>query len=296
MTLKPKIIGTGLSGLVGSRVVELLQDRLEFVDFSLETGINLLDQQNLSTAFSSHQDATAILHLAAFTDTGAAWLQRGDKSAPCYQVNVIGVQNLLELAKKYHKYFINISTDFVFDGTTDGKYTEESTPNPIEWYGQTKYEAEKLVSASGVSFSTVRLAFPYRAKFEPKKDLIRKLIDNFKSGNLYPMFTDQITTPTFIDDIALALGYILDNQPNGIFHVVGSSSQSPYQMAQMIADTFDFDKLLVKEGSLVDFVASQPPDSRPWQKNLSLSNKKISDLGIKMKTLSEGLQTLKTQL
>ena len=296
MTIKPKIIGTGLSGLVGSRVVELLQDRFEFVDFSLDTGVNLLDRESLSATFSSHQDANAILHLAAFTDTGAAWLQRGDKAGSCYQVNVVGTQNLLDLAKKNNKYLINISTDFVFDGTSEDKYTEESIPNPIEWYGQTKYEAEKLVSDSGVNFSTVRLAFPYRAKFEPKKDVIRKLIDGFKSGNLYPMFTDQLTTPTFIDDIAIALRYLLDNQPKGIFHVVGSSSQSPYQMAQMVADVFNFDKSLVKEGSLAEFVASQPAGSRPWQKNLSLSNQKITDLGINMKTLSAGLQELKKQL
>jgi len=296
MTIKPKIIGTGLSGLVGSRVVELLQDRFEFVNFSLETGVDLLNRENLSTTFSSHQDADAILHLAAFTDTGAAWLQRGDKSAPCYQVNVIGTQNILELAQKHNKYLINISTDFVFDGAADGKYTEESVPNPIEWYGQTKYEAEKLISDSGVNFSTARLAFPYRAKFELKKDVVRKLIDGFKSGKLYPMFTDQLTTPTFIDDIARALEYFFINQPKGVFHVVGSSSQSPYQMAQMIADTFDFDKSLIKEGSLADFVASQPAGSRPWQKNLSLSNQKIANLGIKMQTLSEGLQTFKTQL
>ena len=233
--------------------------------------------------------------MAAFTDTNAAWLQRGDKSGSCYQVNVVGTQNILELARKYNKYTINISTDFVFDGNTDVEYTEDSPPSPIEWYGQTKYEAEKLISDSGISFSTLRLAFPYRANFEAKKDVVRKLIDNFKSKKLYPMFTDQTTTPTFIDDIVNALEYFFDNQPKGIFHVVGSSSQSPYQMALMIADIFDFDRSLVKEGKLTDFIASQPVGSRPWQKNLSLSNKKIFDLGIKMKTLSEGLLQLKKQ-
>jgi len=287
-----KIVGTGLSGLVGSRIVDLLQNRFEFINFSLESGVNILDQKSLSDAFSPHENADVILHMAAFTDTNAAWLQRGDKSGSCYQVNVIGTQNILELAQRNNKYLINISTDFVFDGNTDTKYTEESTPAPIEWYGQTKYEAEKLISDSGIKFSTLRLAFPYRAKFDLKKDVVRKLIDGFESGKLYPMFTDQLTTPTFIDDIAQALEYFFNNQPKGAFHVVGSSSQSPYQMAQMIADVFNFDKSPLKEGSLSEFIAAQPADSRPWQKNLSLSNKKISDLGIKMKTLSEGLQEL----
>lgn len=290
-----KIIGTGLSGLVGTRVVDLLQNRFEFVNFSLESGVNILDQKSLSDSFSLHKDADVILHMAAFTDTNAAWLQRGDKSGSCYQVNVIGTQNILELAQRHNKYLINISTDFVFNGNTNTKYTEESTPSPIEWYGQTKYEAERLISDSGINFSTLRLAFPYRAKFNLKKDVVRKLIDGFESGKLYPMFTDQLTTPTFIDDIAQALEYFFNNQAQGTFHVVGSSSQSPYQMAQMIADVFNFDKSLLKEGGLSEFIAAQPTGSRPWQKNLSLSNKKISDLGIKMKTLSEGLRQLKKQ-
>ena len=44
---KPKIIGTGLSGLVGTRIVELLKDKFEFIDFSLDTGVNLLDKESL---------------------------------------------------------------------------------------------------------------------------------------------------------------------------------------------------------------------------------------------------------
>jgi len=71
--LKTKIIGTGLTGLVGSRIVELLNDKFEFIDFSLDKGINILDQNSLSQAFASHQDAVAVIHLAAFTDTNAAW-------------------------------------------------------------------------------------------------------------------------------------------------------------------------------------------------------------------------------
>jgi dTDP-4-dehydrorhamnose reductase len=291
-----KIIGTGLSGLVGSRIVELLGNEYEFIDFSINTQVNIMDFQMLSNAFEANKDADVVLHLAAFTDTNAAWLQRGDKSGLCYDLNVNGTQHVLDLCQKHNKYLINISTDFVFDGTKEGKYTEEDKPNPIEWYGETKYLAESLIVNSNHNAAVARISFPYRANFEHKKDLVRKAIDAMKAGTLNPMFTDQITTPTFCDDIAFGIKYLIENQPKGIFHIVGSSSQSPFDMVQKIAAQFGFDPSIVKPSSLDEYIKNLPPGSRPWQKNLAISNEKITNLGIKMKTLDEGLTEMKCQI
>lgn len=290
-----KIIGTGITGLVGSRIVEL-NPSVEFVNVSLESGISILDPAQLETVFVANPDADAVLHLAAFTDTNVAWSQNGDKTGLCYQLNVTGTQNLVDLCKKYNKYLIHISTEFVFDGKKEGKYTEEDFTSPIEWYGATKAMAEDVVTASGISASIVRLAFPYRANFDAKKDLIRKIIDGFKAGKLYPQWTDHFTTPTFIDDIAQALGIFFDKKPTGIYHLVGSSSQSPFVMCQTIADVFGLDKSIITTSTLTDYMKSQPEGSRPWQHNLSLDNTKVQSLGIKMKTLREGLLEMKKQM
>lgn len=289
-----QILGTGLSGLVGSRIVELNPD-LNFTDLSLDTGHDILNYSSLETAFNEFSGDT-VIHLAAFTDTNQAWLQRGDKAGLCYRLNVEGTKNILDLCQKHRKYLIHISTDFVFDGQKTTPYTETDQPHPIEWYGETKYLAEQLVVTSGIPAAVVRFAFPYRAKFDAKKDLVRKIIDGFKAQKLYPMFTDQITTPTFIDDIALGLKYFFEHQPDGIYHLVASSFQSPYDLAMSIAKVFGFDSKLVTPGSLAEFLKTQTPGSRPWQKNLALSNQKVTDLGIRLKTLQLGLQSLKSQL
>jgi len=76
---KVKIIGTGLSGLVGSRITELLKNKYNFVDFSLDSGVDILNDKALKEAFNKNKEAEAVLHLAAFTDTSAAWQERGDK-------------------------------------------------------------------------------------------------------------------------------------------------------------------------------------------------------------------------
>ena len=292
-----KIIGTGLSGLVGSRIVELLKDKYEFVDFSLDTGVNILDTANLNTAFELNKDAIAVLHLAAFTDTNVAWEQRDDKSGLCYQLNVVGTQNILNLAKKYNQYFIYISTDFVFDGTKNTPYFETDTPTPIEWYGETKYLGEKIIQDSGYSnYNISRITYPYRAAFEPKVDIIRKVISKLKNKEEVKMFSDQICTYTFIDDIAAALGYFIKNKTTGIYHLVGSSSHSPYDMCLKVAEVFGLDKSLISASSLEDFIKSQPVGSRPWQKILVTSNEKVKSLGLNFKTLSEGLEEIKNQI
>ncbi len=293
---KPKIIGTGLSGLVGTRIVELLKDKFEFIDFSLDTGVNLLDKESLTKAFETNKDAVAVLHMAAFTDTNVAWEQRGDKSAICYQLNVQGTQNILELAQKYNQYLIYISTDFIFDGNQTTPYLETDTPNPIEWYGETKYLGEKVITDSGYkNYNISRITYPYRAKFDTKPDIIRKVLTKLQNSEEVKLFSDQICTYTFIDDIATALGYFLENKNTGIYHLVGSSSHSPYEMAKLVAKVFNLDQNLVKPSSLDEYIKSQPEGSRPWQKTLITSNQKAKSLGLNFKNLEEGLVEIKKQ-
>ena len=295
--MKQKIIGTGLSGLVGSRIVELLKDKFEFVDFSLDTGVNILDKENLSQAFEKNKNAVAVLHMAAFTDTNAAWEQRGDKLGICYQLNVEGTRNILDLAKKYNQYLVYISTDFVFDGTKTTPYTETDTPNPIEWYGETKYLGEKVITDSGYpNYNISRITYPYRAEFEKKVDIIRKVLIKLQNNEPVKMFFDQICTYTFVDDIAQALGYFFENKNTGIYHLVGSSSHSPYEMCLEIAKVFNLNKDLISTSSLEEYIKSQSEGSRPWQKTLITSNKKVTNLGLTFKTLTEGLEEIKNQL
>jgi dTDP-4-dehydrorhamnose reductase len=291
-----KIIGTGLSGLVGSRIVELLKDKFEFVDFSLDSGVDLLNKESLTQAFEKNLDADVVLHMAAFTDTNAAWLQKGDKTGICYRLNVDGTQNIIDLCLKHNKYLIYISTDFVFDGTKTTAYTEEDQPNPIEWYGETKYLGEKLILDQKVNAAIVRITYPYRANFEAKPDIIHKVLAKLQNGETVKMFSDQICTYTLIDDIAYGLEYFFNQKTNGIYHLVGSSSHSPYEMSKLVAKTFGFDKNLIETSSLDEFIKSQPVGSRPWQKNLITSNQKAKSLGIKLRNLSEGLEEIKTQI
>jgi len=212
-----------------------------------------------------------------------------------YQVNALGTKNIAEACHKYGHYLIHISTDFIFDGINPpaGGYSESDQPHPIEWYGQTKLLAEDEVTRSGCRSVIIRTAFPFRAKFNLKQDLVRSILSKLKTNSLHPMFSDQIITPTFIDDLCQVFKTFITKQPNGIYHCVGSTFLSPLELAQKIATVFEI-KADIKPISFKEYLAKDP---RPRQQFLKISNAKLKhDFGIKMKTIDEALRELKSQL
>lgn len=288
--VKKSIIGTGLSGLVGSRVVELLHDKYDFTDLSLTTGVDITSTDQVIESIE-RSPAKTILHMAAKTDVDDCEDEKilGEESAT-WMVNVIGTQNIVEAAKRFGKRIIYISTDFVFDGTKE-YYKEEDQPNPVNWYGYTKYEGEVKVVNSGVSFCVVRLAYPYRAYFPQKPDFVRKIMEKAKKGEKIIAPTDHIFTPTFIDDIAFALDVLLDKKLEGTFHLIGSQSLTPYEAANYIVKMFG-----LKSNIEATVRAAYFKDRAFRPCSLVLKNDKITKLGVKMQRFDEGLTEVKKQL
>ncbi len=293
--MKTKVLGTGLSGLIGSRIVELLKEKFDFENLGFEQGFDITKPETIENKIAS-SETPIFIHLAAFTDVGAAWKDKDNKDGPCYQINVVGTQNTAALCQKYQKHLIHFSTDYVFDGEKDTPYTEDDKPNSKDWYGRTKLWAEEAVKDSGGKWSIIRTAFPFRASYALKKDFLCKIIDGLKSQTLYPQFCDQTVTPTFIDDIVCGMEKIIEGRPKGIFHLTGSSFISPYELALKAAKAFGFDEGLVKKGSLAEYL-KKSPDARPYPRSLKMSNEKAKmALGIEMKTIDEALLTMKKQM
>lgn len=288
-----QIIGTGLSGLVGSRVVELLQEKFQFNNLDLTTGVDITKKDAVKNAIEK-RSGEVVLHMAAFTNVDGAFQQQGDKKGLCYKLNVLGTRYVAQYSAKKNKYLIHISTDFVFDGKKETPYTEQDSPKPIEWYGYTKYLAEQEVSKAGGKHVIVRIAFPFRSIFPKKLDVVRSIINKLKSNTLPPMFSDQIITPTFIDDIASAIDILIKRKPSGTYHIVGSSSLSPFVLAKKIAEIFGYQSNKIRKGSLEEYLKTS---KRPYQKYLTVSNKKANrQLGIKMSSIQEALLKIKRQL
>lgn len=277
---KRKIAATGLDGLVGSRIFELLKDEFHFIPITQdEMDITVEDQVE---SVLSKLDFDLFLHLAAYTNVDNAEIEK--KLA--WQINVEGTKNVFKSTMNKNKDFVYISTDFVFDGTLPYSH-EQSIPNPLCYYGLTKREGEKIVEKNAM---IVRISYPYRAKFDPKKDIVRNIISLLEGGKKFHGVTDNKITFTFIDDIAYALKFLFENYSKEIFHIVGSDRLSGYEAILKICEVFNFDKGQVYKTSSDDFYKGRA--TRP--KNGTIVSKKNNFY--KMSSFLEGVVKVKKQL
>ncbi len=289
-----EVIITGRAGLVGSRVYELLSGRYKFgIDLDLQTtGTDITDPNQVNQALESSR-GDIVLHFAAFTDVGKAFEQKSDLNGLCYQVNVIGTQNVAQACARFGKHLIHVSTDYVHDGNSYDYYTEESPRNPIEWYGKTKTQAEELVEETCHSYTIMRIAAPYRAEYRKRFDLVRRIQNGIAERTLPPQFSDNILTPTFVDDIAEAVDVIIRERPQGILNVVGSSSLSAYELGCKVARASGYDASLIQKGSLTQYLQES---GRPYHRHLRISNKRaVEKFQIPMHDIDEGLDIVVSQ-
>ena len=306
-----RIILSGASGLIGSRFEELLFETHDIIPLSSEHGVDITSQSSLAEFFLG-KGVDVVIHLAAKTDVDGCELDREDDMSQlaidpadiinldvknlysddwkdkktAFAVNTIGTKNLYEVATKNGAKFVYISTDFVFSGTEDS-YDEESTPNPVDWYGMTKYFGEKVVDTANNLI--VRLSFPYGHQSPVKKDVVWKLYDFLTSRDEVNLISDQVITPTFIDDIVYGLDFLLSKNATGIYNLTGGSSLSPMQIGEKIKEVF-FLSTKIGPSRLEDVYKDKA--LRP-QKSV-MKCKKIEELGFKTKTFDEGLALIKT--
>lgn len=271
-----KIALTGASGLVGSRIVELLKNDFEFIPLS-QKQLDITSQnqvwQNLKDL-----DYDFFLHLAAYTNVDGAETNK----ETTYQTNVLGTKNIFEAVKQKSKKMIYISTGFVFDGINP-PFTEDSQPHPLGYYGQTKYEGEKIVEKEAM---IVRFDYPYRKQFDLKKDFVRTIKSLLEQNKALSMVTDSTMTPTFIDDIAYGLKYLINNYSPEVFHLVGADSLSPFAAGKLIANNFNLNTNLIQPTTYVEYFKGKAP--RPQYSTLKSSKNNFW----KMKTFEEGLKLL----
>jgi dTDP-4-dehydrorhamnose reductase len=286
-----KVFGIGASGLIGSRIAELLTNSYYITNLSTSVGIDITNPETLSVIEKDTEHSVVILFAAKADVDGCEKDKPLGKNGQAWKINVDGPRNVAHVCRRAGKRLLYISTDFVFSGedTPANGYSEEDLPSPIDWYAATKFEGEKAVVASGVDHAILRVAYPYRLHFPLKKDFVHAIAGRLAQKLPVQAVTDHIMTPTYVDDIAASIERLLGGSYNGIFHVVGSQFISPYEAAQAIAEEFGYDKDLVQKTTRAEFFQGRAP--RPF--NLSLKNDKIEHLGIQMRTFRQGLQDLK---
>lgn len=238
---------TGSTGLVGSRICELLNHDFHFIPITHQS-LDITDEKQVRERLS-RENYDIFLHLAAYTNVDGAETER----AQAHAINVTGTQNLFRATQEKNKKFIYFSTDFVFDGRNP-PYTETSNPHPIGYYGQSKWEGEQVLNKEA---TIIRISYPYSPALRVKPDFVQRIKTLLEQGHELQMITDSSMTPTHIDDIAEALKHILPNPLPEIYHIVGTQTLSPFESGQMIAKHYGLSADLIKPTTYEEYMKNR---------------------------------------
>ena len=200
--------------------------------------------------------AGTVINCAAYTNVDGA----ESEAELANQVNAEAVGRLGTIAKDEDKWLLHISTDFVFDGRLDRPYVETDLPNPINAYGKSKLEGERLLAESGCRHCIIRLEWTYGLA---GNNFVTKVVKRAKADKTLKVVDDQVGSPTATIEVARVICKLLPKKPEGIFHFASAGYVSRYEMAQFIFDKLSFDVNLLpcKTGDFVT-AAERPLNSR----------------------------------
>jgi dTDP-4-dehydrorhamnose reductase len=234
-----------------------------------------------------------VIHPAAIADVD----QCERDHALAYAVNVAGAANMARACVEVGAHLIHVSTDYVFNGApeTPGPYAEEAQPDPVNYYGQTKLEAEQRVSAlcaGRVGLAVCRTALVYGLNPAGRANFLVMMVNELRAGRRMRAVTDQHNTPTHAANLAEMLVAAAAQRATGLFHTAGGELLTRYALAQAVAAHFGLDAALITPLRSADLGQLA---RRPLLSGLRVE-KAERELGVGAWDIQRGLQGLRQEL
>ena len=224
-----KYLVTGVNGQLGYDIVKELNERGEYDVLALDKDeMDITDKEQVSKIIKAYKP-DVIFHCAAWTAVDKA----EELKDVCEKVNVEGTKNIADASIEVGAKLVYISTDYVFDGTKEGLYTEEDKPNPKSVYGQTKYDGEEAVRKNPNHFIT-RISWVFGVNGNNFIKTMLKLADKYKE---LKVVDDQIGSPTYTVDLAKLLVEMVETDKYGTYHVNNEGYCSWAEFAQYIMES-----------------------------------------------------------
>ena len=201
-----RILVTGALGQLGReicRLAESSEHTYVFTDSRVQSGVSKLDITDPEAVKAAVQGIDVIVNCAAYTDVNRA--ETDPETAR--KVNAFAPAALAQAAKAAGAMLIHVSTDYVFDGTSNVPYTEDAAKNPLGVYGRTKLEGENAVAASGCRHLIFRTSWLYS---NTGKNFFLTMADLTASKPEIKVVADQAGTPTYAYDLAYLITYIIE--------------------------------------------------------------------------------------
>lgn len=260
-----KILVTGSSGLVGRQITKDLVEKnfdvyscynLEKPESGIITHLELSKNEKIIEILHTIKP-DVVIHLAAITDVELCEKQK----ELAVLINTKSTEILAQESKKQNSFFVYISTDYVFDGKK-GMKNEKDKPNPLNFYGKSKFEGEIVINNLSLPHAIVRTSTPFGIH-PKKKSFPLWIIENLESQKEIPVLIDQYTSPTHIQNLSEMIIEVATKEIPGLIHLAGATRISRYEFAKIIANKLNLNEDLLKSSKMdeMQWIAQRPMDS-----------------------------------
>jgi len=272
------ILVTGAEGQLGRSFQKISQNHSEhnflYTDLP-ETDIT--NKKALNTLVKKHT-IDVIINCAAYTAVDKAETEK----ELAYHINAYGSKILSEVAKENNLKIIHISTDYVFDGNSTSPIKESYPTSPKGVYGQSKLEGELEIASAACDAVIIRTAWLYS---EFGNNFVKTMLRLGKEKDTLSVVYDQVGTPTYATDLALAVMQIIDNGFNG-YHLYHYSNEGVLSWYDFAYEIFALSGMKVHINPIE---SNQYPTPAKRPAYSVLSKEKIKNIGIKVPYWKESL-------
>ncbi len=264
-----KFLLTGANGQLGKEFQRTLKEFGHEVLALRREDLDITDLKKVKEAISQY-NPHIILNCAAYN-----FVDKAEEDFDiAYNINAQGVRNLAFASKKKDIHIIHYSSDYVFDGSKEDFYAEDDKPNPINNYGKSKLLGEEFLKEETENFLIFRVSWVFG---KGKQNFLYKLMEWAKVKKVLKIVYDQISVPTYTEDIASITMFAINKGLRGLYHLTNSGYASRYEVARYFLERVGLNNLVLPVGS--DFFPS--PAKRPYFS--AMSNVKLSnDLNIEI--------------
>lgn len=221
-----KVLVTGVKGQLGHDVVnELVKRGHKAVGVDIEE-MDITDADSVKQVLHAEKPE-AVIHCAAWTAVDDA--EDEDKQAKVFLVNATGTENIAKVCKELDCKMMYISTDYVFNGEGDNFWEpDDMNRQPLNVYGQSKYEGELAIEQNLAKYFIVRIAWVFGVN---GKNFIKTMLNLGKNHDKLTVVCDQIGSPTYTYDLARLLVDMIETDKYGRYHATNEGICSWYEFA-----------------------------------------------------------------
>lgn len=221
-----RILVTGVKGQLGHDVVNELTKRGH-----TPIGVDV-EEMDITDAAAVEQEMKkepldAVIHCAAYTAVDPA----EDNREVCMRVNAEGTRNIARVCRELDIKMVYISTDYVFDGEGERPWEPDDARNPLNVYGESKYQGELAVEEYLDKYFIVRIAWVFGVN---GKNFIKTMLRLAKDHKEINVVNDQTGSPTYTYDLAVLLADMVETEKYGRYHATNEGLCTWYEFAKEI--------------------------------------------------------------